>query len=710
MNNNPFVLPTSEYVRDIDVLSMYVRDQALNLNLMTGRSLELCTEFVKQQLRPGGKFEFKDPAILFLERGENEDRTRQEGTLAAYLHTSVVNKELISPTLTTYLPPTVRKSILVDYIDENVKKRGKAKKEMFKAKMEKNYVLAAIKNNEQTNAKLGNNAISGAHVSPSTPLYNKTAHSTLTSNCRTTSGYGNANNEKFLCGNRHYRHPQIVRNNIISIINNTDYVQLEQVMRDFGIRAPTINETMECIMYSVGLYWRNSKEVAKLQSLVSRLNSLQRAAFVYTGDLYHLMKYNDVVVREFIARLSTRVAMNHPDAEAIMKDAPEDHVHLAAQLCPGETKGKRLPDLVGTEAYGIVASTTENIGKVIQDYAGMIRAFWVTVNLPASVAYFPDSIRRSAITSDTDSTIFTVQDWVIWYNGGRLGFDDISSGVAATVVFLAAQTITHVLAKMSANFGIEEKRIHQVAMKNEYKFDVFVPTQVAKHYYALITCQEGNLYDVPGKEIKGVHLKSSNAPREMIAAAKTMMEHIMNTVMAEQKLNARDILHTVGSLEKSVFTSIAKGSHEYFRMAQVKDAASYTKGPTESNYSQYTMWNEVFAPKYGVVDNPPYMCVKVTTGMKSPKSTSDWLDAMKDQEIAQRLRNWLEKNNKKYFGTFLLPEQIVMSNGIPIEILEAVDSRKIAHDATSVFYVILDSLGMGMIDKKLTKLVSDYHH
>ena len=49
-------------------------------------------------------------------------------------------------------------------------------------------------------------------------------------------------------------------------------------------------------------------------------------------------------------------------------------------------------------------------------------------------------------------------------------------------------------------------------MKNEYKFDVFVPTQVAKHYYASIGCQEGNLYKAQEPEIKGVHLKSSNAP------------------------------------------------------------------------------------------------------------------------------------------------------------------------------------------------------
>ncbi|WP_227625177.1 family B DNA polymerase, partial [Klebsiella pneumoniae] len=54
---------------------------------------------------------------------------------------------------------------------------------------------------------------------------------------------------------------------------------------------------------------------------------------------------------------------------------------------------------------------------VLGDYAILINAFWVTNNMPASVAWIRDSVRQVAITSDTDSTIFTVQDWVQWYCG-----------------------------------------------------------------------------------------------------------------------------------------------------------------------------------------------------------------------------------------------------------------------------------------------------
>lgn len=707
-HTNPFTLPKNEYVRDLNILKTYIEDTATYVSLMSGKPLNVCIEYVKTQVRPGGKFEFKDPKIVYLEREENGDRFKKEGTLARYLQDSIKDKELISPTLTTYLNPNVKQSLLVNYIDANVNARKVAKKAMFKARMNLDKVLEAIKDNEQTNKKLANNAISGAHVSPSTPLYNKTAHSTLTSNCRTTSGYGNANNEKFLCGNRHYWAPDIVKNNIISIKNHSDYVLIEKAMTEFGIRAPTIFETMECITYSTNLYWRDEKQLAQIHMLVTRLTDLERAAFVYTGDLYHLMKYNDEVVRRFIASLSSRKDAIVADPDTVIEKAFEDHLHLAAQLCPQETKGKRVDELKGTHANHILAATILNVDKTIQDYSNLIKAFWVTENVPASVAYFPESIRRAAITGDTDSTIFTVQDWVIWYSG-RLGFDDVSCGVAATMIFLAAQTITHVLARISANFGIEEKRIHQVAMKNEYKFDVFIPTQVAKHYYALISCQEGNVYAEYKKEIKGVHLKSSNAPKEIMDMAKNMMEQIMLTVVREEKISIVDILNQVAAVEHNVLGTVNRGSHEFFRSAQVKDAESYTKSAEESNYAQYTMWNEVFSEKYGAIPPPPYMCVKISTDLKSPAKTRDWLAAIEDRDVATKLETWMAKTNKKYVGTFLLPEQILASNGIPKEVLDAVDVRKIVFDASGVFYILLESLGIFMSNKKQTHLVSDYH-
>ncbi len=246
--NNPFVLPDAEYKRDLDIFGNYVRDTAKYISVMTGDPFEQCRahvlETIKQKDTEHG---IKDPTIVFFNREDNGDRLQRRAKLSTYLNAAIKADDLIAPTLTIYENPKRRKSILVDYVDGNVKKRSAAKKAMFKAKMAGDMPTHNIKKIEQSNAKISNNSLSGAHVSSSTPLFNKTAHSTLTSTCRSTSGYGNANNEKMLCGNRHYWSPDVVRNNIISIINNTDYVRLQATMQKFGIRYPTPTETMDCI-------------------------------------------------------------------------------------------------------------------------------------------------------------------------------------------------------------------------------------------------------------------------------------------------------------------------------------------------------------------------------------------------------------------------------------------------------------------------------
>jgi hypothetical protein len=423
---NAFVKPTQFYKRDINVLKHYLDDSSLYLSISTGKPIEECKKFISQSLQKEGQFEFKDPKVVYLQRQENGDRIKLDTSLSKYIEESVAKKQVIAPTFTTYIGAHEQQSLLATYVDANVKARGTAKKAMFTAKAAGDNNLANIKKIEQTNRKLSNNAISGAHVSPSTPLYNKSAHSTLTSTCRSTSGLGNANNEKFLSGNRHYFNHHIVLNNIISIVRNTDYIKLQNLIDKYRIHVPTVEETIECVSYSTNLYWSSNEYFKKISDLIENLKPIERAAFVYTGDLHHLMKYNEMLIKEFIKKLATKIVGVHPEPDVALKNAPEDHCNLAHQICAKETQGigKDYTSILDKPAIHTLALTVENVAITIMQYADLIDTLWVTNNFPASVAHFPDSIRRSALTSDTDSTIFTVQDWVIWYKG-KISFSQL---------------------------------------------------------------------------------------------------------------------------------------------------------------------------------------------------------------------------------------------------------------------------------------------
>jgi len=706
---SPFIRPATSYGRDIDIMRQYVEQTAAFLSTKFNKPLLECKAYVKKNLAADGKFPFKDPIAYFLERQDNGDRIKKSGPLSQYISEAVQTRSLIAATLTIYHPPGKAKSYLVDFIDQNVKKRGVAKKAMFQAEMDGDVILTAIKKAEQNNKKTNNNSISGGHAQASTPLYNKTSHSTLTSTCRSTSGFGNANNEKLLTGNRHYWSPHIVRDNITSTITLVDMVDLQTTMDKFGLRHPSVDETMDCITYSTNLYWWSTKELANIRSYIEKLSEVQRSAFVYIGDFYHIAKYNDSMFRVFLDKLTTVSTEPLPEHMDYMKGSVEEFHNLAVLMHPEITKGLKKKQLEASPDYAIVASTTKNIENTLDEYKEFISTICLSKAVPASLASFPDSIRRSALTSDTDSTIFTVQDWVQWHRG-YMGVDKPTNATADAMVMLAAQSIVHVLAQMSANFGIEKDRLFQIAMKNEFKFDVFIPTQLAKHYFALISSQEGNLFKEYKEEKKGVHLKSSNAPKAVTKQAGDMMRRIMDTIVAGKKIKIMDYLKEVGDLERSVYDSIKHGNYNYFRVQQIKQETSYSKKGMESNFWHYLMWQEVFAPKYGSSQPPPYLSVKVSIGLNSATKLRAWIETFEDRELADRLTNFMKKSNRDKLMTVWLPEQCIAGAvGIPPEILSQVDVRKIIFDTSAIFYKVMECLGIYMETKKNVKLIMDYY-
>lgn len=709
---NPFVLSLDKYVRQLDPIGQAMEQYAVFLHKMTGKSMSECKAGVAKIIKERKHPTIRNPEVDFFFRGDNGDRNKETTTLHEYIYTSIKDRDIIAPTLTTYFAADIKESLFAPYVDGNVALRNVAKKEMFKARAAGDKDMDVYHNRDQNNHKTKNNSLSGAQVSTSTPISNKTAHSTLTSNCRSTSGYGNANNEKFLSGNRHYYSYDIVFNNITSIITTAEYDRLDKTLRDFNMHVPTVDDVMECITYSTQLYWRNSLALRSIRSYVEKLDGLQRAAFVYYGDFHHIKKHNEELSRDFIGSLSTKVEGQHlENAEDYLHSSDEARVDLARSICRiemvGVKKDKASYKAISHEPrFQTLVCTLKNINETIDRYADFIRTFWVTPSVPASVAYFPKSVRRSALTSDTDSTIFTVQDWVKWYY--KKPRNKAGSSVADVMPFLAGQVIVHVLAKMSANFGVEPKRMFEIAMKSEYKFDVFIPTNVAKHYYATKNIQEGIILNPIDYEIKGVHLKNSNIPKSIVTDAQDMMKKILTISASGETIKIREFLKHVADTERELMKDIMSG--KLLRTIELKTASSYTKSAEQSPYQYHTLWNEVFAPTYGQYTEPPYAATRITTTLDNPTKYMSWIDSMDNKELSHRMRVWSSNNGKKTLPSLLIPTELVRTNGIPVELIQAMNVRKTVSDLCNIYYIVLETLGFYLgTTPNAIRLVSDYH-
>ncbi len=717
MNN--FINSKESYQRNLDIVEAWIRDMTTYLELSTGQSKAICEAFIKKEMVPGGKLEYHNPRTTYLERTDC-DRNKQSGTLLGFLKHVVHTRSLMAPSMTVYLHPSKKQSLLSQYIIRNMLIRGKHKKEMLNAAMRGDKEAAAFNKNMQSTFKYKNNSLSGAQASDGTVLTNKSAHPSLTSTCRVSAGYGNANNEKFLAGNRHYWSPSITIANIVSIINNTDLNALRLAMEAFSIRYPTAMETMECILYSSRLYWNDKDEEYKILRLCQGATPLQLAAVVYVSDMYHLAKYNPEFVKTFLERMITIPTTPIAEPTKVLESQSGDIITLASYLCSRLMAGRLLKDLIDPnaknkegescydpEVYGIVANTAVHLEAVLEEYKVLIKGMWVTPNMPPSIMQLPTMRRRCVLVSDTDSTIFTNQYWTHFYTG-KDDWSETSNNVAYVTTFLASQTVMHLLACMSAHLGIVQDNIHRISMKNEYFFPVFVKTSMAKHYYAYVSAQEGNVYAKPKLELKGKNLRDSTVAPAINDKLKEFVKSIMDSIMTKGTVSTGWLLNQVLLVERSIINNIKEGKTSEFTTMRLNDSTAY-KNPESSNYRYHDLWTEVFAPKYGSAEAPPYTAIKISITPGSKRKLAKWVEEIEDRALANRLQKWLIDRQVDSLGMLLLPPSILEEKGVPIEIIPVVDFRGIVYSSCVSFYLVLESLGIYSVDDKKNRLLSDIY-
>lgn len=701
MSDQLFLRDRSYYRRDIDPIGQYVEQSALYLSKMTGDPLDQCRTFVREEMKTSAK----NPTVTYFYRNEVGDRSVERISLAKYIKTLCTEDLVLAPTFTCYKSEKKLPSKLAAFVDENKKRRSVAKKESARAKVAGDTVKAVMKNNEQSNMKTYNNSMSGAFGAGGTIFYNPTAHNTLTSTIRSVSSFGNASNERVVMGNRHFYSEDIILFNLICYCSQIDRVEIAAAMGEFGLKVPDVQDVMDTIEYSSRFYIQDPAGMQRIRTFVERMDDIERSAFCYIGDLYRIRVLNDGFMRDFITKLSSRVDGHVPDAVERIRKIDPQILNYAHQIAFSDMKdrGKEYQQMP-IELVSMLVLTSENILSTLKEYSSIIKAFFLTKMVPASHAYIQFMMRRSVVLSDTDSTCFSTDDWMLWYFG-KLDFSDRAFAVCGAVSYLACEAVSHLLAILSSNINAAPERLHDLAMKNEYLWTAHMVTNVAKHYAALTVMQEGDVYGSPTLEIKGVHLKNSAAPPTLIAQGHKLITELLEKIASGQLLNIRGIAQQVQNIEQDIIRSLQAGENTYLKQSKVKDSSAYSLGPEESPYQHYILWQEVFEPKYGRISPPPYGSLMIPTTLSSRLKLQTWLDGIEDRELATRMSTWVARKHKTSLETLYIPNEYVTAFGIPTEILSVMDIEKITIDLTLIFRIILESLGFFV---KPDSLVSSY--
>ena len=686
-----FINDINEYKRQLDPVTGYIDQMAFYVSKMKGISVTDAKVQVKEKNRPV----MKNPTVLYYGRDDTKDTKLKSIGLKGYIDDTVTKGELLAPTFTTYIPPEQEESLLVGFLQQNVKQRSISKKAAFKAKSDGNMELFNIKNNEQGNYKLYNNSMSGTFCANGTVLLNPTAHSTLTSTVRLMTSISNASNEKILEGNRHYYNSEVTLCNVIYLASlATD--ELASIMSKYNIHYPSVEETMDCIKYSTALYW-NNKGMDAITAFVSKLSPLERTTVVYLSDLHHLRKHNDGLLRTFIQKLSSKVVSTETDKDKMMvyiDNNDELMMSLSHVICMDEVKGKGL-DHHGMDLHTLQSlyGTILNVEDTLREYDDFLRAFLTVNSIPNNISNIKTMIRRAVVLSDTDSTVFSTDTWVKWFFG-ELDFTAKGFAVANSLGFLAVMVIKHSIRILSANIGISPDKKDILSMKPEFNFPVFAQALVSKHYFTKINIQEGNVWDKPVIEIKGAQLKASMSPKDITASIHSRMSDILNTVTSGKKIRLTDEIEYLKSLETQIRDKLLSGDDAYFSLSKVKSPEAYSDpNPARTPYIQHLLWEEVFKDKYGTIDNVPYSCIKIPTTLSNKTKVKGWLESITDRELATRLQSWLIKYGKTTLPTIYVNVDHIRAFGVPEEIIPIINTNKIILEITRPQRMVLEVLG-----------------
>ena len=702
-----FDIPVTTYQIDRDFVAAYQRQTALHIRLMRGVDYETALDFVKEKCANDPRFRLKDPDVIVNVMGKNGDRKTVKTTFFKFYGKICSENVRIAPSLTVYHGEEVMLGEHPIFIKGEMENRKKNKKLQLRYDEEGNHYLRDLYGIRQVGNKTDINAYSGGTVNQGTILYCKSTHSSLTSLCRCATSYANANNEKLLGGNRHYYDPLVIRSNLLATIDIIDLEELDYVVKKFGLVYPTPSDVMDMIFYSASMYGSFEGQLNDIEYMVEQMEPIERAAIMYTGDMFHTYKLNPGVIGAMLKEL-TYVSDDNTDRghSGLFNELGETEQTTIKMYHYQDVAGRPLKELE-PEVFNKLDNTAYRFLATLDKYAELISGIFLTDNLPSSVYDVPNIRRRVVPISDTDSTIFSTEYWVNSIT------PDVSSAVGRTVTglaitYLVSGTIMHIMAMLSTAMGVHKDKLRALSMKNEFFYKVLCATPMSKTYYAQQTAKEGIMFKEPRLEIKGVLLKDSKMPKFVTQKCEELIKYVTDTLASDEMVDVPFILKEVADAERKILASLDKGETQYLSFNKVKPKESYARDEEEPNYVLHELWQEVMGPKYGYAPPPEYSAVKLPIAAGSIAQVKKWADQLEDKQLGEAFLTYMSTKGKKGFKNLIMPSQICEEIGIPIELQSLMDKRSAVLLNTKPLHVMITSLHL-FVNNEGVNLVSDFY-
>jgi len=691
-----FMLEDREYyeARGISPYNTYFSNKKFYLDKL---DVVVSDEDIKSYIGNSG---FKDPIATFYNRDSTTfDKAEDTLTMSAYVNSIHEQDLTVAPSLTCYRKDIP--SLDADWTVENVVLRSKYKSEAKVYEMKKDFVNYGIYSAMEKTKKMKNNALSGLYSVEALPIHTHSAHYSLTSTTRMTSGIGNVLTERMVAGNRFYRVKDDVIDEMITYIRNSSLDVMREAVDTYSLTIPTLDDIMTMVRESSKWYWIDEEYMSIVEEFVNTLTDIEKVCILYAHDLYHLFKLNKDFMTNLFDELSMKVPYTTNDM-SIMSKGDYDIKNTVHMVYFDELKGTEVDyDAMKDSHIGkSLASKYRHIAWIIEEKQLFIDAFFRKVHcVPINVQFVKEMVRKVIVLSDTDSTCGGLFDLVKKSPDERFDIKkDHVRRMAGAVLFLSG-TMNHTLHIYAANINAKVSNYGRLQMKAEYIWSLFLPALVSKHYLTSELIKEMYVLEESNTTTSGASYVASSSPPKYRQKLDEFREYIKTPLENGQLLNAEDVILKVIEIEDQIFEDMKNNIVSLLRTDKVKNESAYKQGWEHSNFFNHVFYIRVLESKYGSAPKPPYRVVKLPITTSSKTKMTAFLDELDNKEMAESIRDILKKAGKKDgLSTLKLPISIFMTKEIPEEFIPILNKRKVVNDIMKPIYMILNSIGIFTYD------------
>lgn len=310
--------------------------------------------------------------------------------------------------------------------------------------------------------------------------------------------------------------------------------------------------------------------------------------------------------------------------------------------------------------------------------------------------------KKSIVGEDTDSNFICIQRFVDEYIKNDVLQHTYNKDVHK-IEFIAVNIITtflgfnvaSTLGTLCKYMNVTKEYADRLGMKNEFYMERMIFVTTKKRYISNSIIQEGQLLNngegLP--EIKGFDFKKSTVK----LFVREYYENIcQEDLLKPEAIDVENVFKKIMDLKVDIEESMRKGESKYFKQANVQLAEHYKKPYSSQGFTSILLWNAL-CPEYAL-ELPTDVDIIPIKDLRNKKNM-EWFKEKFSSAYSRLEKNILYNSNTELSKIGLKYIAKPKNSEIPLPewFEELVDTEKVASDILSLFYPIMETLGLKIL-------------